>query len=177
MLGSIDGVDISTIGLEDLRTRIVSPNTRVIVSTFLNHSHRLLLAKMWPSSKEVRILLTCLFRASTNDLVAVRSNLDPFDEHSDQECWDVLRRCHLAASHTAEERSQPAKRVEIESLDALIAVGGGSLSAGQRQLLALARAMLRRTQVVLTDEATSAIDLDLDDRVRTTIYRSTTCSC
>jgi len=100
----------------------------------------------------------------------VRSNLDPFDEHSDQECWDVLRRCHLAASHTTTEGSQPAKRIQIESLDAPVAVGGGSLSAGQRQLLALARAMLRRTQVVLTDEATSAIDLDLDDRVRTPIY-------
>ena len=100
----------------------------------------------------------------------MRSNLDPFDEHSDRECWDVLRRCHLAASHTAAEGSQPAKRVQIESLDAPIAVGGGSLSAGQRQLLALARAMLRRTQVVLTDEATSAIDLDLDDQVRTPIY-------
>lgn len=100
----------------------------------------------------------------------MRSNLDPFNEHSDRQCWDVLRRCHLAASHIAADGSQPAKRIQIESLDAPIAVGGGSLSAGQRQLLALARAMLRRTQVVLTDEATSAIDLDLDDRVRAPIY-------
>ena len=64
ILGSIDGIDISTIGLEDLRTRIVSPNTRVIVSIFLNHFHRLLLVKMLLSSKEVRILLVRFFRAS-----------------------------------------------------------------------------------------------------------------
>ncbi len=125
---------------------------------------------MWRSLKEVSILPVRFPSFGTNDRVAVRSNLDPFDEHSDRECWDVLRRCHLAASHTEAEGSQPAKRIQIESLDAPIAVGGGSLSAGQRQLLALARAMLRRTQVVLTDEATSAIDLDLDDRVRTPIH-------
>jgi len=122
------------------------------------------------SLKEVSILLVGLSELPNNNLVAVRSNLDPFDEHSDRECWDVLRRCHLAANHTGAEGSQPAKRIKIVSLDAPIAGGGGSLSAGQRQLLALARAMLRRTQVVLTDEATSAIDLDLDDRVRTPIY-------
>jgi ABC-type transport system involved in cytochrome bd biosynthesis fused ATPase/permease subunit len=53
----------------------------------------------------------------------------------------------------------------FDSLDAPIAVNGGTLSAGQKQLVALARAMLRRSQIVLTDEATSAIDLELDNQV------------
>lgn len=64
MSGSIDGIDISTIGLEDLRTRIVGPNIRVIIYIFLNHSHRLLLVKMLLSSKEVRIFLVRCFQAS-----------------------------------------------------------------------------------------------------------------
>lgn len=53
----------------------------------------------------------------------------------------------------------------FNSLESPISAGGGSLSAGQKQLVALARAMMRRAKVVLTDEATSAIDLELDDRV------------
>ena len=43
---------------------------------------------------------------------------------------------------------------------------GGSLSSGERQLLALARAVLRRTNIVIMDEATSQIDSNLDDKVR-----------
>jgi ABC-type bacteriocin/lantibiotic exporter with double-glycine peptidase domain len=62
--------------------------------------------------------------------------------------------------------------VVFSSLESPISVGGGSLSAGQKQLVALARAMMRRAKVVLTDEATSAIDLELDDQVGFTLYVS-----
>lgn len=108
---------------------------------------------------------------------AIRSNLDPFDEYTDKECWDVLQRCHLAGVQSSEavrkgqavankgNGGRKAREAVFSSLDAPISVGGGSLSAGQKQLVALARAMLRRAKVVLTDEATSAIDLELDDQV------------
>ncbi|CCA72145.1 related to multidrug resistance protein [Serendipita indica DSM 11827] len=129
----IDGIDISKIGLEDLRTKLT------IVSQDV-----------------------ALFEGS------VRSNLDPFEEHSDQECWDVLRRCHLVED-ADQANSTTRRRAVFASLDAPISISGGSLSAGQRQLVALARAMLRRSQVVLTDEATSAIDLELDDQIQQTI--------
>ena len=87
------------------------------------------------------------------------SNIDPFDEHSDQECLDVLERCHLLSvlSHTSNKH-------EV-SLDMPISQTG-SLSAGERQLVAMARAVLRRSNVVIMDEATSQIDSQLDDQVR-----------
>ena len=101
---------------------------------------------------------------------AVRSNLDPFEEHSDQECWEVLRRCHLVEDTDQGSSITQRRRAVFSRLDAPISNAGGSLSAGQRQLVALARAMLRRSQVVLTDEATSAIDLELDDQVRILLF-------
>jgi ABC-type multidrug transport system fused ATPase/permease subunit len=138
------------------------------------------------SLKAVSFDFYALSTSLPHNLLAIRFNLDPFDEHSDQECWDVLRRCHLAApiheddgnnnngqGESQEEQAQPEgtkqkmkrRKPVFDSLDAPIAVNGGTLSAGQKQLVALARAMLRRSQIVLTDEATSAIDLELDNQV------------
>ena len=86
----------------------------------------------------------------------IRSNLDPFNEHADHECWDVLERCHIS--------KRDGSRTEIGNLDTPISPSG-SLSAGERQLVALARAILRRSQLIIMDEATSQIDTDLDDKV------------
>lgn len=88
----------------------------------------------------------------------IRSNLDPFEEHTDQECWDVLERCHLVSLLNR----NPEKGTF--TLDMPISQGG-SLSAGERQLVALARAILRRTNIIVMDEATSQIDSRLDDQV------------
>jgi ABC-type multidrug transport system fused ATPase/permease subunit len=135
-------MDISTIGLEDLRTRIVSHF----------NSHRLLL-----------MYITQTFINQDVSLFSgtIRSNVDPFEEHDDQECWDALRRCHLIREREASG--------QIKSLDTPISQTG-SLSAGERQLVALARAVLRGSQVVVMDEATSAIDLRLDDMVHSPLF-------
>ncbi|KAI5120846.1 hypothetical protein M0805_007033 [Coniferiporia weirii] len=123
----LDGIDISSIGLEDLRKRIT------IVSQDVS-----------------------LFTGT------IRSNLDPLEEHTDLECWDVMNRCHLT------KREGVSQSREIAGLDSVISPTG-SLSAGERQLVALARAILRRSQVIILDEATSQIDALLDDQIQQTI--------
>ena len=91
----------------------------------------------------------------------VRSNLDPFSEHTDAECWDVLERCHLSVPILGSRAYTGA----IKDLHMNVSSGGASFSAGQRQLLALARAMLRRSAFVILDEASSSIDIATDNSV------------
>lgn len=89
----------------------------------------------------------------------VKSNLDPFGQYSNVECLDVLRRCHLTT--LLERRHKTTHNILDTPIDK-----GGSLSAGEKQLMALARAILRRTSVIIMDEATSQIDVELDEEVR-----------
>lgn len=88
----------------------------------------------------------------------MQSNLDPLDQHTLEECKEVVERCHLnSALHFSSTAREPA------ILD--MQISPGSLSAGEKQLIALARAILRRTNIIIMDEATSQIDTHLDDQV------------
>ena len=75
---------------------------------------------------------------------SLRFNLTPFGEHSDAECWAALRRAHLA------------DMIECtgQGLDLVLTEGGAPLSAGQKQLVALARALLRHSKVDLSADRT-----------------------
>ena len=112
----VDGVDIGTLGLHDLRRQLsVIPQ-----SSFLFHG-------------------------------TARDNLDPFQERTEEELWGALEAVELASYFSGLK----------QQLSTLL-TGDVALSAGQKQLLCLARAILRKNKILIMDEATANVDKQTD---------------
>ncbi|KKK20522.1 hypothetical protein ARAM_001110 [Aspergillus rambellii] len=130
----IDGVNIATVGLQDLRSRLA----------------------IIPQDPT-------LFRGT------IRSNLDPFHEHTDLELWSALRQAHLIDSESAPAQSGASTPKSQLTLDTPVDEEGLTFSLGQRQLMALARALVRDARIIICDEATSSVDFETDQRIQVTM--------
>ena len=117
----IDGVDISTVGLADLRDRItIIPQDPVLFTGTL------------------------------------RFNLDPLNKHQDNKLIDIIERAGLKSLLDRDGNG----------LDFKISYKGDNLSAGEKALVCICRAALRKSKVVLLDEATASIDVETEEAIQ-----------
>ena len=119
--------------------------------------------------KKLRSNITIIPQDPTLMEGSLKFNIDPLNNHSEQEIEEVMREIgfwYICERNLEENKNKPD---EEKGLNMIITENGGNISIGERQLICITRAILRKSKIIIMDEATASIDVNTENIIQKAI--------
>ncbi|KAF8933797.1 hypothetical protein BGZ47_010698 [Haplosporangium gracile] len=168
---TIDGIDICKIGLQDLRSKLtIIPQDPILFKGTLRSNldpfGELEDVDLWEALRRSHLIPSSSIQPTTTTATAaVGASANTSAKISVDDTASVKS---TAASSTSTKEAEIVDPSKI-TLDTAVKENGSNFSQGQRQLISLARALVRKSKIIIMDEATASVDFETDLKIQTTI--------